>query len=84
MNFDEFMNFLVEHTKNFTTEDDLIDYAIKLLRNDDFEPALDILQAIYNNPYFTEFYEFEYGNEDYYHSPRPIAEISDIKSLVTY
>lgn len=83
MNFNELMNWAYENLCEISDGETLKEYAIKLLQNDNFELALHIINAIYENPSDTEWYEYDYsmGTLDI---PIPITEKGDIEDLIDF
>lgn len=83
MDFDCLMELAAENLNDVTTEENLKDFAIEKLQNDDFGMALHIIEAIYNNPYSTEYYRYDY-NMGRLETPTPITEKEDIEDLIDF
>ena len=83
MSFENLMEWAVEKLDGITTEDTLKDFAMEKLQNDDFGMALHIINAIYDNPYNTEWYRYDYcmGTLE---TPTPITEKEDIEDLIDF
>lgn len=83
MDFDCLMELAAENLNEVTTEENLKDFAIEKLQNDDFGMALHIIESIYNNPYSTEYYRYDY-NMGRLETPTPITEKEDIEDLIDF
>lgn len=83
MSFDELMEWANENLDDVTHEDILKDFAIEKLRDDHFNLALHIINAIYNNPYDTEWYRYDYCMGTL-QTPSPITEKEDIEDLIDF
>ena len=83
MNFNELMECAYENLDDVTTEEDLKEFAMYSLENDNFSMALHIINAIYENPYDTEWYRYDYsmGTLD---TPIPIVNKEDIEDLIDF
>lgn len=83
MSFDELMEWANENFDDVTSEEILKEFAIDKLQNDDFGMALHIINAIYENPYDTEWYRYDYcmGRLQ---TPSPITDKEDIKDLIFF
>lgn len=83
MNFDELMEYAIETYDGVTTEEQLKDFAIHLLQDDNFGLALHIINAIYNNPYDTIYYRYSYDMGTL-ETPTPITEKEDVEDIVIF
>ena len=83
MSFENLMEWAVENLDGITTEDTLKDFAMEKLQNDDFGMVLHIINAIYDNPYNTEFYRYDYSMGTL-ETPTPIMDAEDIIDLVDF
>lgn len=83
MSFDEFIEWANENIDDITHEDILKDFAIDKLQNDDFGMALHIINAIYYNPYDTEWYRYDYSMGRL-ETPTPITEKEDLEDLIFF
>ncbi len=81
--FEDLMEYAKENLNDVTDEETLKQFAIEKLENDDFNMALHIMNAIYNNPYNTEFYRYDYSMGTL-ETPTPITEHSDIEDLIIF
>lgn len=83
MSFEELMEWANEELDCVTREDILKDFAAEKLENDDFGMVLHIIGAIYENPYMTEWYRYDYcmGRLE---TPTPITEKEDIEDLIFF
>lgn len=61
MDYDELINYCKDTIKHFTTYEELIDYAIECLRNDDMCEAMNILTKIHIEPSEYYLYDFSEG-----------------------
>ena len=73
----------VEIPTRITDEEILKEYGLKHIQDDDFNLGLHIMNAIYNNPYDTEWYIYNYcdGTLD---EPKPITDRYDIEDLIDF
>ena len=83
MSFEELIEWANENINDVTHEDILKDFAIDKLQNDDFGMALHIINAIYHNPYNTEWYRYDYSMGRL-ETPTPITEKYDIVDLIDF
>lgn len=83
MSFEDLIEYAKENLNDVTDEETLKQFAIEKLENDAFNMALHIINAIYNNPYNTEFYRYDY-NMGTLETPTPITEHSDIEDLIDF
>ena len=83
MNFDELMEWAYENLDDVTTEENLKEFAKYSLENDNLGMTLHIINAIYENPYNTEWYRYDYsmGTLD---TPTPIVDKEDIEDLIDF
>lgn len=75
------MEWAYENVNCITTEELLKKCGIECLQNDNFNLGLHILNVVYNNPYDTEYYRYDYfmGTMEI---PIPITSIDDIEDLI--
>ena len=59
MSFEDFIEWAKENLDDVTDEEILKEFAIEKLQDDNFNMALHIINAIYNNPYDTEYYRYD-------------------------
>lgn len=83
MSFDELMELAYENLNDVTDEEILKQFAMEKLQNDDFNMALHIINAIYDNPYDTEWYRYDY-NMGTLETPTPITDKEDIEDLIDF
>ena len=83
MSFDELMEWANENLDDITHEEILKEFAMEKLQNDDFNMALHIINAIYDNPYDTEWYRYDY-NMGTLETPTPITDKEDIEDLIDF
>ena len=83
MTFDEFIEWANEYLDDITDEEILKTFAIDKLQEDDFGMALHIIQAIYDNPYSTMWYRYDYCMGKL-QTPSPITEKADIEDLLWF
>lgn len=83
ISFEEFIEWANENINDVTHEDILKEFAIKKLQDDDFGIALHIINAIYNNPYDTEYYRYDYSMGRL-ETPKPITEKEDLEDLIFF
>ena len=83
MTFEDLMTYAEGNLEGVTTEDALKQFAAEKLKNDDFHMLLHIVSAIYNNPYETAFYRYDYSMGTL-QAPIPIVEKSDIEDLICF
>ena len=81
--FDELMQWVGWNTDDVTDEETLKQFAIEKLQNDDFGMALHIINAIYENPFTTEWYRYDYSMGKL-ETPTPITEKEDIEDLIDF
>lgn len=83
MNFEELMDWANGNFCEITHEDSLKEYAIMSLKDDNFGLALHLINAIYENPYNTEWYKYDYTMGTL-NTPIPIVEKEDIEDLIDF
>lgn len=83
INLDELIELIYEDSNVITSEETLKEFAIWKLQDDDFGMVLHIINAIYNNPYNTEWYRYDY-NMGTLETPTPITEREDIEDLIDF
>lgn len=83
MSFDELMEWAYENLDDVTDEETLKQFAMCNLEDDDFGMTLHIINAIYENPYNTEWYRYDYcmGRLQ---TPSPITDKEDIEDLIFF
>lgn len=81
MEFEDLMEWAVAELNEVTEEDTLIAYAKDSLEKDDLGIVIHILTAIYENPWSTTYYRYDYtaGTFD---TPTPICDKEDIMDLI--
>lgn len=81
MEFDELIEWANENLDSITDEEILKQFAMDRLQDDDFGMALHIINAIYDNPFDTEWYRYDYcmGTLE---TPTPITNKDDIEDLI--
>lgn len=83
MSFEDFIEWANENLDNVTDEEILKEFAMEKLQDDDFGMALHIINAIYNNPYDTEYYRYDYSMGRL-ETPTPITEKEDLEDLIFF
>lgn len=83
MSFEDFIEWANENLDDVTDEEILKEFAINKLQNDDFNMALHIINAIYNNPYNTEYYRYDYCMGTL-QTPTPITDKEDLEDLIFF
>lgn len=83
MSFDELMEWANENLNDVTHEEILKDFAMEKMNDDDFGMVLHIVNAIYENPYNTIWYRYDYCMGTL-QTPSPIAEKEDIEDLISF
>ena len=83
MTFDDLMEWAYENLDDITDEEMLKEFAIEKLENDNFNLALHIINAIYENPYDTEWYRYDY-NMGTLQTPSPITCKEDIEDMIDF
>lgn len=83
MSFDELMEWAYENLDDITSEEILKEFAMDKLQDDDFGMALHIINAIYENPYDTEWYRYDYCMGSL-QTPSPITDKEDIEDLIFF
>ena len=83
MSFEELMEWANEHIDDVKSEEILKDYIISELQDDNFYMALHIIDAIYKNPYSTEWYRYDYSM-GMLETPTPIMFKEDIEDLIFF
>lgn len=83
MTFDDLMELAYENLDDITDEEMLKEFAIEKLENDNFNLALHIINAIYENPYDTEWYRYDY-NMGTLQTPSPITCKEDIEDMIDF
>lgn len=83
MTFDDLMEWANENLDDITDEEILKEFAMDKLQDDDFGMALHIINAIYENPYDTEWYRYDYCMGTL-QTPSPITDKEDIEDLIDF
>jgi hypothetical protein len=83
MSFDELLDLAYEEVSDITTEDILIDFAKTKIDDDNIMMALHVLNAIYDNPYDTEYYLYDY-NMGTLETPKPITCKEDFEDYIDF
>ena len=83
IDFDELIELMYENSYEVTSESTLKEFAMNKIQDDNFGLALHIIQAIYNNPYDTEWYRYDY-NMGTLQTPSPITDKEDIEDLIEF
>ena len=83
MSFEDFIEWAYDNLDCVTDEEVLKDYAINELQDDNFGVALHIINAIYDNPYDTEYYRYDYSMGTL-ETPTPITEKEDLEDLICF
>ena len=83
MTFDDLMEWVYENLDDITDEEMLKEFAIEKLKNDNFNLGLHIINAIYENPYDTEWYRYDY-NMGTLQTPNPITCKEDIEDMIDF
>ena len=81
--FDELIELMYENSYDVTSEETLKSFAMDKLQDDDFRMALHIINAIYNNPYDTEWYRYDYSMGTL-QTPSPITDKEDVEDLIDF
>lgn len=83
MDFEELIEWAKENLDDVTDEEILKQFAIEKLQDDNFSMALHIINAIYNNPYDTEYYRYDYSMGTLA-TPTPITDKEDLEDLIFF
>ncbi len=83
ISFDELMEWANENLDDVTHEEILKEFAMDKLQDDDFGMASHIINAIYENPYDTEWYRYDYCMGTL-QTPSPITDKEDIEDLIFF
>ena len=83
MKFNDLMEWADENFDDITDEDILKEFALEKLKNDNFNLALHIINAIYENPYDTEWYRYDYSMGTL-QTPSPITCKEDIEDMIDF
>ncbi len=83
MSFDDFFDLASENIDDLTTEDILIDFAKTKIDDGNIMMALHVLNAIYDNPYDTEYYLYDY-NMGTLETPKPITCKEDFEDYIDF
>ena len=83
MSFDELMEWAYDNLDDVRDEESLKQFAMDKLQNDDFGMVLHIINAIYDNPYDTEWYRYDYCMGTL-QTPSPITDKEDIEDLIFF
>ena len=83
MSFEDFIEWAKENLDDVTDEEILKEFAIEKLQDDNFIMALHIINAIYNNPYDTEYYRYDYSM-GILETPTPITDKEDLEDLIFF
>ena len=83
MSFEELMNWANNNLNSITNEELLKEYAIDKIQDDNFSMGLHIINAIYKNPYYTEWYRYDYSM-GMLETPTPIVDKEDIEDLISF
>lgn len=83
MSFNELMEWAYENLGCVTDEETLKSYASHNLDDDNFGMVLHIINAIYENPYGTEWYRYDYSMGTL-EIPTPITDKEDIEDLIAF
>lgn len=83
MSFEELMEWAYENLDDVTHEDTLKNFAIDKIQSDHFNLALHVINAIYENPYDTQWYLYDYSMGTL-EEPTPITEKADIEHLIDF
>lgn len=81
--FDELIELMYENSYDITREENLKEFAVGKLLDDNFGMALHIINAIYNNPYDTEWYRYDYSMGTL-QTPFPITDKEDVEDLINF
>jgi hypothetical protein len=81
--FDELIELMYENFDIITSEETLKSFAMDKLQDDDFGMALHIINAIYENPYDTEWYRYDYSMGTL-ETPEPITCNEDVDDLIVF
>ena len=83
MDFEELFDWAYENINDITTEDVLLDFAKTKIDDDNIMMALHVLNAVYNNPYDTEYYLYDY-NMGTLETPTPITCKEDFEDYIDF
>ena len=83
MSFDTFMEWANENIDDVRSEEILKEYAMTELQDDNFNMVLHIIGAIFENPYSTEWYRYDYSMGTL-ETPIPITDKGDIEDLIDF
>ena len=85
MSLEEVMEW-VEENNNYspiTTEEILIDFAKSKIDDENISMAIHVLGAIYNNPYDTDYYLYDYSMGTL-ETPTPITCKEDLEDYIDF
>lgn len=83
MDFEELMNWAYDNLDCITDEEILKEYGIRNIQDDNFNMVLHIIGAIFENPYSTEWYRYDYSMGTL-ETPKPITDRYDIEDLIDF
>lgn len=81
--FDELIELMYENSYEITNEETLKSFAMGKLQDDNFGMTLHIINAIYENPYDTEWYRYDYSMGTL-QTPSPITDKEDVEDLIDF
>lgn len=83
ISFNELIELMYENLYEVTNEETLKGFAIDKLQDDNFGLVLHIINAIYENPYNTEWYRYDYSMGTL-QTPSPITDKEDVEDLIDF
>ena len=83
MSFEDLLDLANEEVDDITTEDVLIDFAKMKIDDNNIMMALHVLNAIYDNPYDTAYYLYDYSMGTL-EIPKPITCKEDFEDYIDF
>lgn len=84
MTFEEAIEHAYENSlMSITTEEILMDFAKSKIDDDNVFMALHVLNAIHNNPYDTEYYQYDYDMGTL-ETPTPLTCKDDLEAYIDF
>lgn len=84
MSFEDILEYVEENSLiDITTEDVLLEFVKTKIDDDNIPMALHILNAVYNNHYDTEHYQYDYCM-GMLETPTPITDKEDLEEFLDF
>ena len=77
--FNDVLDYCLDHDYEVESEDSLLEYVKHCLDNYNIGDAIEVLTAIYESPDFVDYYRYDFSG---LYAPKPIEDVQDLLAII--